>query len=224
MSMPTIESIQVSLPQAIGDELAADPMDQRWYSGFHKRPVSGPVRVGKLTIAGDGQADLSVHGGPDRPILAYCADHYESWRDELGFPDKPFGGFGENFTIRGLNESRVCLGDVYGIDGVRVEVSQPRQPCWKLARRWRNKELPALVIKHHRGGWYFRVLTEGMVEAGMSVQLLERPHAHWTIVRMNHMMYHGKDDVEANRELAACLALSVDWREYFAKRLAGELE
>lgn len=221
MNTAILESIQVSLPRDIGSEAAIDPMDQLWHSGFYKQPVSGPVRIGSLTVAGDGQADLSVHGGPDRPILAYCADHYESWRQELGLGEMPHGGFGENFTLRGMDEGIVCLGDVYSIGKVRVQVSQPRQPCWKLARRWRNKELPSLVIKHNRGGWYLRVLQEGVVEAGLAVKLLEQPYPKWTIARANHAMYHGQSDPEASRELAESPVLSADWREYFAKRLEG---
>ena len=175
-----------------------------------------------MTVEGDGQADLSVHGGPDRPILAYCAEHYDLWQRELGLTAMPFGGFGENFTIQGLDEKIVCLGDRYAIGDLRVEVSQPRQPCWKLARRWGNKGLPALVIEHNRGGWYFRVLQPATVEAGMAVELLERPYPKWSIANANHAMYQGKHDLEATRELATLAPLSSDWRDYFEKRLRGQ--
>jgi MOSC domain-containing protein YiiM len=219
MSHASVLSIQVSLPREIGTEGAANPMDQKWFSGFYKQPVTGPVHAGKTLLSGDGQADLRVHGGPDRPILAYCAEHYPRWEQELGLSGMPFGGFGENLTISGMDERSVCLGDQYSIGDTLVEVSQPRQPCWKLARRWRNKELPAFVIAHNRGGWYFRVLHEGMLDAGMKVELRERPMPKWTIARAIDIMYHGKDDLEASRELAECPYLSTDWREYFQKRL-----
>ncbi|HEY2589173.1 MAG TPA: MOSC domain-containing protein [Tepidisphaeraceae bacterium] len=218
MSEPVLLSIQVGMPRANGVAGAADPMDQPWFSGFYKAPVAGPVRVGRLNLAGDGQADLSAHGGPDRPILAYCAEHYDRWREERVIDDAPFGSFGENFTVSGHHESEVCIGDQYAVGPVRLEVSQPRQPCWKLARRWRNKGIPALVIRHDRGGWYLRVLEQGTVEAGMGVQLLDRPFPQWTIARANHLLRHGMEDPQTCRALAACPAISADWRQYLNKR------
>ena len=219
MSTPLLVSIQVAMPRRLGRKDAVDPLDRPWHTAFHKLPITGPVHVGRLTVDGDGQADLRFHGGPDRPILAYCADHYDRWREELNIPTMPFGGFGENFTITSLNEQEVCLGDQYAIGPLRVEVSQPRQPCSKLARRWNNNELPAMVIAHNRGGWYLRVLDEGTVEAGLPVQLLERPYPKWTLARAMFAMYQGKKDAESNRELATLPPLSSDWREQFAKRL-----
>jgi MOSC domain-containing protein YiiM len=221
MTDPSLLSIQVALPHDIGTEDAADPMDQRWHSGFYKKPITGPVYVGSLTIAGDGQADLSVHGGPDRPILAYAAAHYEAWQKELHLADIPFGAFGENFTVAGLTDAEVCLGDRYAIGALQVEVSQPRQPCWKLARRWRNKQLPAMVIQHSRGGWYFRVLHEATIAAPSPIKLLERPYPAWTISRAMHVMYHGQTDAESTRFLSTFPPLSADWRGYFSRRLAS---
>ena len=217
MNSPVLVSIQVAMPQRLGRKDATDPAERPWYTAFHKQPITGPVHVGKLTVTGDGQADPRFHGGPDRPILAYCAEHYDRWREELNEPAMPHGGFGENFTITALNEQKVCLGDQYAIGKLRVEVSQPRQPCSKLARRWQNNDLPALVIRHNRGGWYFRVLEEAVVEAGMPVRLLERPYPKWTIARAMFAMYQGKKDAEANRELAELPVLSADWRAHFGK-------
>jgi MOSC domain-containing protein YiiM len=224
MKRPILLSVQVAMPHDIDSGAAGDPSGTPWRSGFLKQPVGGPVFVGRMTVRGDGQADLSVHGGPDRPVLAYCAEHYDLWKAELGLTTMPFGGFGENFTICGLDERTTCLGDRYAIGGLRVEASQPRQPCWKLARRWNDKSLPARVIEHDRGGWYFRVLEEGEVEAGMAVELLERPYPKWTIARANHAMYHGNDDVDALRELASLPPLSADWRKHFGRRTSALAE
>ena len=206
------------MPQRLGHKGAGDPLDRPWYTAFHKQPLTGPVRVGRLTVQGDGQADLRFHGGPDRPILAYCADHYDRWREELNEPAMPYGGFGENFTITSLSEQEVCIGDQYSIGDLRVEVSQPRQPCSKLARRWNNNDLSGLVIQHNRGGWYFRVLQEAIVEAGMPVELLDRPYPKWTIARAMYVMYRGKKDAAANAELMSLPPLSADWRAIFEKR------
>lgn len=206
-------SIQVGLPTDRGVEGAADPMDRPWTSGFFKESVNGPVRLGTLNFEGDGQADLVNHGGPDRPVLAYSADHYPGWREELGRPDLPFGAFGENLTIDGLDEDRVCIGDSFAIGPVvRLQVSQPRQPCWKLARRWRIKDLPARVVNTSRSGWYLRVLEEGTLVAGLEVSLLERPYPDWTVRRASAAMRHWRDRREEVLELASLPLLSASWR------------
>ena len=223
MEKPLLVSVQVGMPRNVrmqqqdrADE-TSDPTT--WRTAFYKLPVTGSVHVGKETIAGDGQADLRYHGGEDRPVLGYCADHYALWEKELGYANMPFGGFGENFTIRGMDERTVCLGDRFAVGPIRVEVSQPRQPCSKLARRWQNHDLPALVIKHNRGGWYFRVLEEGAIEAGMPIVLLDRPYPQWTIARAMEVYYHGKNDLESQRSLASLPPLSQQWREHFEKQL-----
>jgi MOSC domain-containing protein YiiM len=161
----TLDSIQVGMPTSYGSEDAANVHDKPWTTGFFKQPIEGLVFVGKTNIAGDGQADLYNHGGVDKAVLAYSADHYPKWREELRLPEMPHGAFGENLTIAGLNEGSVCIGDIFRIGPVTFEVSQPRQPCWKLARRWRMHELTGLVVRNGRSGWYLRVLEEGWIEA-----------------------------------------------------------
>jgi MOSC domain-containing protein YiiM len=224
MANPTIISIQVAKPRNIVfdplDPMRPSPDSKTWRTAIFKQPIAGPVRVGIETIEGDGQADLRYHGGPDRPMLAYCAEHYPRWAAEMGSKHAVPGGFGENLTISGMDEQTVCLGDKYSIGDVRVEVSQPRQPCAKLARRWQSPELPALVIKHNRGGWYMRTLREGMIEAGMSVELIDRPYPTWTIARAMDVYYHGKHDAAAIEALANLPPLSEQWRSHFEKLAA----
>src|ERR1700684_3044472 len=140
-----LTSLQVGMPRNYGFEDAADTHDKSWTTGFFKAPIDGPIFVGTTNLAGDGQADLKNHGGVDKAVLAYSADHYPKWRDELGMPAMPHGAFGENLTFAGLSEESVSIGDILRIDAVTFEVSQPRQPCWKLARRWRMHELVAAV-------------------------------------------------------------------------------
>ena len=126
MSTPLLVSIQVGLPRAYGMADADDPMDQPWQTGFFKLPVDGPRWLGRTNLAGDGQADLVNHGGPDKAVLSYAASHYPAWREQLEKPDLPYGAFGENFTIEGLAEETVCIGDRYALGQAIVEVSQPR--------------------------------------------------------------------------------------------------
>jgi MOSC domain-containing protein YiiM len=181
--MATLISIQAGRPRKLGSASGVEPWEKPWRSAFFKSPLSGPVHVGRTNVAGDHQADLRVHGGPDMAVLCYSADHYPTWREELGIPEMGPGGFGENFTIEGLDEWSVCIGDVYSVGDVIVQVSQPRGPCYKIGYRWRRADLLERVEHSGRHGWYMRVLQEGTVEAGMHVELLERPNADWTVRR-----------------------------------------
>ncbi len=168
-------SLQVGLPKTVGSAQSPDPMDQIWTTGFFKAPLSGLVWLGLSNLAGDGQADLENHGGLEKAVNVYPIEHYSYWTRALDLPELPPGAFGENFTTVDLLESTVCIGDVFKIGESLVQVSQPRQPCWKLARRWRVKDLAVQVQKTGRTGWYLRVLREGRVQAGANLILIERP-------------------------------------------------
>ena len=219
MSEPILVSIQVGRPRERGTAGAADPMDRPWVSAFFKEPVAGPVRVRRTNLDGDAQADLANHGGLDKAVLSYSADHYPGWRTELS-RELPLGAFGENLTVAGLTEAGVCVGDVWRVGEVEFEVSQPRQPCWKLARRWRLRDLPARVVATGRSGWYLRVLREGDVAAGVPFVLVGRPNPAWTVARANQVMHHEQDDRDAAQELAAVPGLAGSWRRALLERAA----
>jgi MOSC domain-containing protein YiiM len=206
-------SIQVGLPKVHGAADAADPLDRPWRTGFFKAPVAGPVRLGRTNLTGDGQANLRVHGGEDKAVLAYAASHYPLWRTELSLPDLPYGAFAENFTIAGQDESQVCLGDVYSIGSARVEVAQPRQPCSNITHRWRVTDLTERVAATGRHGWYLRVLAEGEVLAGEPVVLLERPSPEWTVQRATRAMQRRAVDRSEAAALVEVPALSDAWRK-----------
>ena len=169
--------------------------------------------VRTTNLDGDGQADLENHGGIDKAVLAYSADHYPTWRRELGIPETAFGAFGENLTIAGLSEESVCIGDIFGIGEARFEVSQPRQPCWKLARRWRMHELLATVVRNGRSGWYLRVLEPGRIEKQMPVTLVERPNPEWSVARASQILHHRTQDLALTLQLAAVPRLADSWVE-----------
>jgi MOSC domain-containing protein YiiM len=213
-----LRSIQIGVPQSYGFESAADAHDKPWTTGFFKTPVPGPIFAGTTNLAGDGQADLENHGGVDKAVLAYSADHYPKWRDELRMPDMPYGAFGENLTIAGLSEESVCIGDIIRIGKVAFEVSQPRQPCWKLARRWRRHELTGLVVRNGRSGWYLRVQEQGWIEAQMSVELIDRPNPAWSIARANEILHHRRTDLQLTVDLAGVLGLADSWVEELQER------
>ena len=213
-------SIQVGKPAAHPPNEVAKA---KWTSGIVKRAAEGPVWLGRENLEGDGQHNKRFHGGPDRAVLSYAAAHYLDWAAELGdaLPAgfKP-GAFGENFTVSGLDEATVCLGDVYAIgEEAEIEISQPRLPCANLARRWRLPDLPRMVEETRRGGWYARVLREGRVEAGLSLRLRARPYADWPITRLL-AVFAAKDARDEWTWLGECAALSELWRGHMRKRLA----
>lgn len=221
-ALPRVRTLLVGLPRRMGQEGAADPMDRPWESGIFKQPAEGPLRLSRLGFEGDGVADTNAHGGPDKAVLAYGVAHYPAWSAELSRPEMTDGAFGENLAVEGLTEADVCLGDVYRIGTTRVEVAQPRQPCWKLARRWRVRNLTLLTQQTGRTGWYFRVLEEGVVQAGDPLLLEARPYPEWSISRANQVLYAEPTDLAALAALAACPALAVRLQERLARRLRGE--
>jgi MOSC domain-containing protein YiiM len=218
--MPILVSLQIGRAANYPHVGAGDGRPGTWRTAFFKSPVSGSVFVGEFGLAGDEQADRENHGGLEKAVLAYSADHYAWWRSQIGLPDMPAGAFGENLTIAGLDEASVCVGDRWQAAGVVLEVSQPRQPCWKLGRRWQNVDLPRQVIQNGKSGWYLRVVKEGELIAGTSLELIARPHADWTIARANRLFYHERQDVAGLLELAHVAALSAAWREGILQRVA----
>jgi MOSC domain-containing protein YiiM len=215
-----ILSVQVGLPRMLGNAGSADTMDSPWESGIYKAKVEGPVWVGKTNLAGDGQS-FEEHGGPDKAVFVFASENHGYWQQELGLADAVAGSQGENLTTSGLLESNVCIGDIFLAGEVRFQVSQPRQPCWKVARRNANqKELPVLMEKTARSGWYFRVLQEGTIEAGVSLDLLERPAPAWSVERAFLALRDIPETQAAARELAALQQLSRKWRDSLLHCLA----
>ena len=214
----TLVSLQVGLPRRRGVPGAENPAEREWESGIFKEPVPGPVGLAALGLDGDGVADPRFHGGPDKAVNVYPSTHYASWESELGLGMRP-GAFGENFTVSGADEHAVNVGDVFAGGGVRVQVTQPRQPCWKLARRWGLKDLPVRVARSLRTGWYFRVLEGGEVAPGLVLDRVGCPNPEWSVARAFQAMDWHKDDVEAARGLLACEGLSESWRGALEARL-----
>ena len=140
-------SIQVGQPRTLPNPSIVDA-SRTWTTGFYKEPVLGPVWLGKTNLVGDGQADLVNHGGIDKAVNVYPFDHFAFWQEDLNIPALPTGAFGENFTTQGFIEKDISVGDIFTLGEALVQVSQPRQPCWKLSRRWQIKDLAAFVIQY----------------------------------------------------------------------------
>ena len=214
-----ILTLSVGGPKQLGTRGAPNVMDRPWESSIFKTPTTERVQVHAEHIAGDSQADTKHHGGPDKAICVYPAAHYAYWAERLDRElDVP--AFGENICVTGQDEASVYLGDVYRVGSALVQISQPRSPCWKLARRWRHKQLALWVQQTGFTGWYLRVLEEGSIQRDDALELVERPAPELSIERVNVARYGEEPDAELLERLSTSALLSSSWREALARRLA----
>lgn len=190
-------------------------------TGIFKQPVSGPVSLCKLNLDGDRQADLSVHGGPDKAVYGYPSEHYEFWHNQFPDTDLPWGMFGENLTTEGLDESELPLGDRLQLGSAILMVRQPRMPCFKLAIKFQRDDILERFLRSGRSGFYFSVEQEGTVAAEDSFHFLTRELQAITISEMNQLFVQDKYNRDLLEKAIASTALPESWRDYFAKRLPG---
>lgn len=196
------------------------------HSAIAKHAVAGPLQVGHDGLEGDEQGDRRVHGGVDKALHHYAFDHYPAWRAELGALPVLAGpgAFGENLSTHGLTEADLCIGDRLRIGSVLLEVSQSRQPCWKLNARFAVPDMARRVQHTARTGWYYRVLEPGSLRAGDALTLLARPFPRWPLSRLIAVLYRDVLDVGALQAMQA-LPLPPSWRKLVAGRLArGQVE
>ena len=190
-------------------------------SGIDKRLVAGPVALTASGLAGDAQGDLRVHGGPDKALHHYPFDHYAHWAEELGALPllSRCGAFGENLSTLGLTEADVAVGDVFALGSAIIEVSQGRQPCWKLNARFGVADMARRVQISGRTGWYYRVLQAGTVAPESEVRLVERRAPEWSIRRIWQIFYRDPLNRDALAELAELAPLAEGWRRHARRRL-----
>lgn len=196
-------------------------------SAIDKTEVPGPVRAGTLGLAGDEQGDRRHHGGADKAVHAYAVAHYPHWAAENPAASDRFrpGGFGENLVVEGTTEAGICLGDRWRVGEALLEVSQGRQPCWRLNLRFGLPDMARRVQATGRTGWYFRVLEPGGIAAGDVAHLTERPHPDWPLTRVSRVLYRDTLDRDALGRLAAIPGLPESWRRLALRRLeSGRVE
>ena len=211
-----IISINVSMPRLFNIH------GQQVETGFFKTPVQGPVVVNQLNIEGDGQADLTVHGGPDKAVYAYPSEHISFWKKTLQREDLGPGSFGENLTVEGLAESEVAIGDEFAMGTARFVVTQPRLPCFKLALALATPSIPKTFLESGRTGFYLRVLEEGIIQAGDAINPLpSRERERVTIaefVELYRVKLATRDQI---RRILSLAALPEGWKESLTRK-AGD--
>jgi MOSC domain-containing protein YiiM len=206
MENPRIASVHVGKIAPLGPDGV--------HSAFVKRRTPGPVTVTTFGIVGDEQADLSVHGGADKAVYGYGVPNYAAWVQEhprhaaLLVP----GGLGENLAIEGMTEADLCVGDIHGIGSAKLQVCQPRQPCFKFALRFADKHMPKAMIRNGRSGWYYRILEPGLLSPGDAVTLLERPNPHFPFARLVELISFGKATAGELQQMRDMPGLAVDWQ------------
>jgi MOSC domain-containing protein YiiM len=184
-------------------------------TGIFKEPVSERVMVRALNLDGDRQADLTVHGGLDKAVYVYPFEHYDYWRSELPDTELTPGIFGENFTITGLREEEVNIGDCFRIGNVTLMVTQPRLPCYKLGIRFGRPDMVKQFLASRRTGFYFRVLQEGEVGAGDTLEMVSRDDNNITVADITQLYVREEDNPDLRQRAAQLEALPKSWRDYF---------
>ncbi|MGE5443094.1 MAG: MOSC domain-containing protein [Ignavibacteriales bacterium] len=188
-------------------------------TGIFKEPVEGPVGVRRLNLDGDRQADLSVHGGPDKAVYAYPSEHYEYWRGELPDMELLWGMFGENLTTGGLLEDRINIGDRFQIGSVVLMVTQPRMPCYKLGVKFGREDIIKRFLRSCHTGFYFSVLKEGELSAGEAVELISRDENNVTVTDITRLYVSERDNLEMLRRAVHVNALPEGWRDHFRHQI-----
>ena len=211
--MSEILSLNVSLPREVRDG------DRMLHTGIFKEPVSGRRMLRRTNLEGDGQADLENHGGRSKAACVYSHDHYAYWEHELGVGPLPFGQFGENLTVRGLTEDAVHIGDIFRVGDAKVEVSQPRVPCFKLGIRMHSASFPKLFLASLRTGFYLRVLAEGELGAGDVLERIALGPKRIAVREACRLLHFERGDHEGIRRILSVPALSPEWRRSFEKLL-----
>lgn len=216
-----IKQIRTGKVKEKGYEGAENPMDRLWKSGIFKSEREGKVWLTATGLEKDEIGDTKVHGGPEKALFAYPEKHYTYWQKDLDM-EIGRGAFGENLVVEGLDEATVCIGDTYQAGDVLIQVSQPRQPCWKPARRFKVLDFALRIQRSGLTGWYYRVLSEGYIEADSVLTLVERTYPQWTIAACNEVMHEKKQDLDLAADLAGCPLLAVNWKRTLEKRLRGK--
>ena len=212
-----ILSVNVGLPREV------EIKGKRVTTGIYKEPIAGRVMARHLNLDGDRQADLSVHGGIHKAVYAYPSEHYEFWRAELPDLELPFGMFGENLTVAGMSEPDMNIGDIFRVGSARMQVTQPRMPCYKLAIKFGSQDIIKRFMRSERSGFYFSVLDEGEVGAGDLIERLHRDHHDVTVTDIVRLYSTDKYNLNLLRRAVGVEALPQDWRDYFQDRIeSGE--
>ena len=203
----------------VGQPREVDWKGQKVVTGIFKEPVAGRIAVRRHNLAGDRQADLTVHGGPDKAVYAYPAEHYPFWREQFPEMELPWGMFGENLTVSGVLEDVVHIGDRFQVGTAQLVVTQPRLPCYKLGLKFGRDDMLRRFLQSGLTGFYFSVFKEGDVAAGDPINLLDRDEHQVKVSDITRLYHRDKRNLSLLQRVVEVEALPEGWREYFQERI-----
>ena len=206
-------SVNVGLPRTV------QWRDQTVTTAIFKSPVDGPVPLREHNLEGDQQADLSVHGGPTKAVYVYPTEHYAYWRGELPDVEFGWGHFGENFSVEGMDEESICIGDEFSVGTARLVVTEPRMPCFKLSVRFGRADMPKRFLQSGRSGFYFGVVEEGQVQAGDALELLLKHPDGLTVADVASLYTTERGNIALLKKAISATALPESWSGYFEHQL-----
>jgi MOSC domain-containing protein YiiM len=219
---PHLHKVFTGKVKQVGIKDAEEPMDRLWESAIFKEEKKGEIQVSASGLAGDDRDDTTNDGSLDHVLFCYPIKHYTYWQNKYEREDITIGGMGENFAVLEMDEFSVCIGDLYQVGRATIQVSAPSLPTWRQARRFQEMNLAYDMQQTGRTGWHCRVIKEGQVWEDCPIELIERPHPHWSVQAANEIMHLNKADLRAADDLADCIDLSARWRKLLKNRLYGK--
>jgi MOSC domain-containing protein YiiM len=213
--MAKILSLNVGSPRTVNFR------GQKVTTGIFKEPIKGRINLRRLNLDGDKQADLTVHGGVDKAVYSYPAEHYDYWKKHLSRIELPWGMFGENFTTEGLLEDQVNIGNEYQIGSATLAVTQPRMPCYKLGIKFGRMDIIKQFMNSKKTGFYFKVLKEGDVEVGDTIDLIKNDKNNVTVLDIMRVA-NGEEDIDVMQRAIKIETLAEGWKQEFSDKLARQ--
>lgn len=222
--MAYLKALLIGEAKDYGSEFAKDALNKPWRTAMFKVAQIGEIYANELGFIGDTVADTKHHGGVNKAIFANSFENYPFWEEFLGLKNLPFGAMGENLTISGLDENSVCVGDIHEIGTLVLQVSQPRKPCFKLSKRWGNKDTASEIFRTGRTGWYYRVLKNGSCKAGDEIRVTQIDSARLSVMQINKLFYNPSENLDIMERFLSLKALPASWRDDIKKRADGNYD
>ena len=212
-------SVQIGKVATTGNKNSKDFLTKEYTTASIKNPIKEKVKVTKLSIIGDSVADTVHHGGVHKAVFANSINNYNHWKDFLNKDELPFGALGENLTLDNIDESIVCIGDIHKIGTVTMQVSQPRQPCWKISRRWEHNDFMKEIYDSGKTGWYYRILEEGSFRVNDKVELISQLETKITILEANKTLRDLSSNIQTADKLLNIDCLAPAWLKSLNQKL-----
>ena len=219
--MAFVRALLIGKARQYGSAAAADELGKAWRSAIFKNAQTGEIYAGELGFEGDEVADTEHHGGVNKAVFANSLENYPAWEAYLGLKNLPLGATGENLTVSGLDETSVSVGDVHKIGSLVLQVTQPRKPCFKLAKRWGNANLAKEIFATGLTGWYYKVLENGSCSAGCEIEILQKNENALSVMQINKLFFNPSENLDLLPKFRALEVLPASWQDDINRRLNG---